>query len=112
MLLRALCLQDMICLVLVCLFHCLHKMFFETWQAIADWWHKCWLKGKLPILPSNLTLKSELSFHFKLLLKPIFKCLEENYLHSVLSWENTCISSIQDIIFYIFIILYYENIFV
>lgn len=68
-------------------------------------------QGKTAILPSNLTLKSELSFHFKLLLKPIFKCLEENYLHSMLLWENTCISSVQDIRFYIFIILYYENIF-
>lgn len=62
---------------------------------------------------ANLTFKSDsklrISLYFKLLLKPLYKCLEGNHLNSVLLWEDTCISSAQEIRFCIFIILYYEK---
>lgn len=72
--------------------------------------HKCWLKGKPPVLPSHLTLRSELSFHFKLLLNPLHTYLEEKslkfctfmgkYIHSFTSRHKICI----------FMISYYEKI--
>lgn len=62
---------------------------------------------------ANLTFKSDsklrINLYFKLLLKPLYKCLEGNHLNYMLLWEVTCISSAQDIRFCIFIILYYEK---